>query len=105
MHRQGTIEATIRLSAEQIAQILSAMPVVDRRAAMVDKHGEACTKAAAARILSCSPGKIHAMIEDGRIRTACEGSRVDVRSLCDYIETRDAADRDARRRKGRKKQV
>ena len=100
MQRQGTIEATIRLSAEQIAQILSAMPVVDRRAAMVDKHGEA-----PARILSCSPGKIHAMIEDGRIRTACEGSRVDVRSLCDYIETRDAADRDARRRKGRKKQV
>lgn len=29
MQRQGTIEATIRLSAEQIAQILSAMPVVD----------------------------------------------------------------------------
>lgn len=80
-----TIDATIALPAEALARLLS-LYGTDRHAAMVDKHGEACTKAQAARIISCGTSTINAMLRDGRIRSACEGTRVDVRSLADYIE-------------------
>lgn len=106
MREAGMIEATIRLDAEQVAQLLAAARVVDRHAAMVDKYGEACTKAQAARIISCSDNTINAMLKDGRIKTACEGMRVDVRSLADYIEGRTDKDRAARmRRKGMQRYV
>lgn len=102
----GTIRAEICLSADQVAQILSAGKVVDRHAAMVEKYGEACTKSTAAKIISCSASKISGMMEDGRIKPACGGTRVDVRSLADYIECRGEADHAARmRRKGMRKYV
>ena len=95
-------EARVLLSAEQIAQILAGMKITDRHAAMVEKHGEACTKTTAAKILSCSVPTVKAMLEDGRILPACAGERVDVRSIADYIECRSEADREARlRKKGR----
>lgn len=106
MWEAGMIEATIRMDAGQVARLLAAAQVVDRHAAMVDKYGEACTKAQAARIISCSDNTINAMLEDGRIKPACEGKRVDVRSLADYIEGRKEKDHAARmRRKGMKKYV
>lgn len=80
-----TIQATVTLPAEALAQLIG-LYVTDRHAAMVAKHGEACTKARAARIINCSTSTITAMLRDGRIRAACEGTRVDVRSLADYIE-------------------
>lgn len=80
-----TIQATVSLPAEALARLLS-LYGTDRHAAMVDKHGEACTKAQAARLISCGTSTINAMLRDGRIRSACEGTRVDVRSLADYIE-------------------
>lgn len=80
-----TIQATVSLPAEALARLLS-LYVTDRHAAMVAKHGEACTKAQAARIISCGTATINAMLRDGRIRSACGGTRVDVRSLADYIE-------------------
>ena len=102
----GTIQATISLSAEQIAQILASAQLVDRHAAMVDKYGEACSKTTAAKIISCSTSTLSAMLEDGRIKYACAGERVDVRSIADYIECRSEADHAARmRRKGLKKYV
>lgn len=92
-------------AAEQLAELLASR-VVDRHAAMVEKHGEACTKSQAARIISCSPTTITAMLEDGRLKSACEGTRVDVRSLADYIENRGEMDHAARmRRKGYKHYV
>ena len=102
----GTIRAEICLSAEQVAQILSSGKVVDRHADMVEKYGEACAKSTAAKIISSSARKINDMIEDGRIKSACGGTRVDVRSLADYIECRGEADHAARmRRKGMRKYV
>ena len=52
-HQARMIEATISLPAEELAQLLSAN-ITDRHAAMVQQHGEACTKTTAAKILSCS---------------------------------------------------
>ena len=42
------IEATISLPAEELARLLSAN-ITDRHAAMVQQHGEACTKTTAAK--------------------------------------------------------
>lgn len=96
------ITATITLDASAMRALLAQCPV-DRQAAMVDKYGEACSKAQAAKIINASPPTITAMLEDGRIRYACGGERVDVRSLADYIDNRGAEDHAARmRRKGRK---
>ena len=67
--KERTISATITLPAEQLAELLASR-VVDRHAAMVEKHGEACTKSQAARIISCSPTTITAMLEDGRLKSA-----------------------------------
>lgn len=106
MRGYGMIEATIRLDAEQVAQLLAAARVVDRHAAMVDKYGEACTREQAAKIISCCKTTINAMLKDGRIKPACDGMRVDVRSLADYIEGRTDKDRAARmRRKGMQRYV
>lgn len=100
-----TIQATITLPAEEVARLISSH-VTDRHAAMVEKHGEACTKTTASRIISCGVPTINAMLKDGRLLPACGGDRVDVRSLADYIENRGEMDRAARMaRRGHKKYV
>lgn len=69
---------------------------------MLRRYGEVCTQAQAAHILGRHSNTIIAMLEDGRLRRACGGKRVDVRSICEYIETPDS-DRVARLRKRREK--
>ena len=61
------------------------IPVDDRVELMVRAHGEVCTKAYAARLLNCAPATIGQMIQDGRLDPACEGKRVDVRSIARFI--------------------
>ena len=51
---------------------------------MVTRYGELCTHERAAIILGISPRTVRAMIQDGRLRRV--GKRVDVRSICEYIE-------------------
>lgn len=57
----------------------------EREELMVKAYGEVCKKADAARILNRNIGTINAMLTDGRLESACEGSRVDVRSIARYI--------------------
>lgn len=59
--------------------------VNEREELMVKAYGEVCKKAEAARILRRNIGTINAMLEDGRLEAACEGRRVDVRSIARYI--------------------
>ena len=47
---------------------------------MLERYGEVCTQKVAAQLLSVVPRTIHRMLEEGRLR------RVDVRSICEYIE-------------------
>ena len=82
-----TLRATITFEAGQLEALLN-VPTASRHAAMVRQHGEACTKAQAARLINCSPNTIRAMLADGRLLPACGGTRVDVRSLAAYIEDR-----------------
>ena len=75
----------------------------DRATVMVALYGEVCTMAQAGQILGRSAGTIKNMVEDGRLEAACEGSRVDVRSIARYIEAPAAQDHAARVRKRREK--
>ena len=52
---------------------------------MLGRYGEVCTNAQASKIMGCSYYKIRAMLEDGRLKTACAGSMVDVRNMAEYI--------------------
>lgn len=75
------------------------MARLDRDELMVELYGEACTFTRAARMLQSSPYMIKRMIEDGRLKSACRGSRVDVRSIAHYIEAPEAYDEEARRQR------
>ena len=71
----------------------------ERERLMVDQHGEACTKVAAAKILGCTPPTVRSMLGDGRLDAACGGTKVDVRSIARYIVAPAQEDFEARRRK------
>lgn len=57
----------------------------DREAALVAQYGEAVDKTVAARVLGVTRATVYAMLEDGRIRGACGGRKVDVRSVARYL--------------------
>ena len=62
----------------------------------VKAHGEVCKRSEAAKILNINPRTNNAMIVDGRLRAACEGTRVDVRSIARYIAAPAKAEQEAR---------
>ena len=53
--------------------------------ALVAQYGEYVDKTATAKILGVTRATVYAMLADGRIKGACEGKRVDVRSIARYI--------------------
>lgn len=53
---------------------------------MLDRYGEVVTATQAGRILSRSSQTVKNMLADGRLRAACAGTMVDVRSIAEYIE-------------------
>lgn len=53
---------------------------------MLARWGECVTVAAATKIMGRSRNTINRMLEDGRLRWACAGTMVDVRSMAEYIE-------------------
>ena len=55
-----------------------------RMSDMVTRYGELCTHERAALILGVAPRTVRAMVQDGRLRRV--GKRIDVRSICEYIE-------------------
>lgn len=63
---------------------------------MLTRYGECVTVAAAARIMGRSRRTVQRMLDDGRMRWACAGTMVDVRSMAEYIESPAQADRSAR---------
>lgn len=71
----------------------------DRATVMVLLHGEVCGKREAGKILGCSASRINSMIADGRLDAACEGKKVDVRSIARYIAAPAKEDEAARIRR------
>lgn len=54
---------------------------------LIAKHGEYVDKTLAAQILGVTRATVYAMLADGRISGACEGRRVDVRSIGRYMSS------------------
>jgi len=79
------------------------MRQTDRMTDMLERYGEVCKRTVAARILGVSAGTVSGMLEDGRLRTACAGTMVDVRSIAAYIEAPAEANELARVRRKREK--
>ena len=52
---------------------------------LVDIHGKYVDKSTAARILGVTRATVYAMLKDGRIKGACSGRRVDVRSIARHL--------------------
>lgn len=70
-----------------------------RAESMVRMYGEVCSKRQAARILHKCAATITTMIEDGRLDGACEGTKVDVRSIARYIAAPKQEDFEAKKRR------
>ena len=79
------------------------MTLDERTECLVEKYGEVCKKAKAARILGCSQPKVYAMLRDRRLDSACGGKMVDVRSIARYICAPEAEDFRARTERAREK--
>lgn len=59
-------------------------------------HGEACDQTKAAKIIGCSTRLIRDALQDGRLESACGGTRVSVRSIAAYIRRRPQIDYNTR---------
>ena len=56
-----------------------------REEELVNNYGEYVDKSTAAQILGVTRATVYAMLKDGRIKGACSGRRVDVRSIARYM--------------------
>ena len=77
--------------------------MTERMRDMLEMYGECVTEKKAAEIINCHYRTIGVMLKDGRLRSCCGGTKVDVRSICEYIEMPDAFNRAARVLKARQK--
>lgn len=59
----------------------------DREGELIARYGEAVDKTVAAQILGVTRATVYTMLEDGRIQGACEGRKVDVRSISRYLSS------------------
>ena len=69
----------------QIGELFRDDSLAHEEKELIDVHGKYVDKTTAARILGVTRATVYAMLEDGRIKGACEGKRVDVRSIARYI--------------------
>lgn len=76
------------MKMEKIAQSIGLF-IVDPLARMenelINMYGEYVYKSTAARILGVTRATVYAMLADGRIKSACSGRRVDVRSIARFM--------------------
>lgn len=83
-----TVTLNVQVDLRELARLMCDLP--ERRVdAMVRQHGEVCTITEASRILSVSSRTVYTMLRDGRLKTACDGDKVDVRSIASYIDGAD----------------
>lgn len=77
----------------QIGELLRSETLERRENELFDRYGEHVDKSTAARILGVTRATVYAMLKDGRIKGACGGKRVDVRSIARYIYAGEPNDR------------
>lgn len=59
---------------------------MSRMEELLEKYGEVCTRIEAGEILRCHYNTVRIMIQQGKLKCACQGRMVDVRSIVEYIE-------------------
>ncbi|MBQ7824863.1 MAG: helix-turn-helix domain-containing protein [Clostridia bacterium] len=85
--RVADLERRVKiLEARTRNALWSAEPsLTGREEALVERYGESVDKTMASKMLGVTRATVYAMLADGRIRGACEGRRVDVRSIARYL--------------------
>ena len=73
-----------------------AYPLPTRIEHLTGVYGECCGKSVAAKILGVSVSTISHMTSDGRLRTVCEGKKIDMHSISEYMDAPAQADFQAR---------
>ena len=98
------METAKRISAERIEELERRIRVLEARVrngmrggealasgaanreeALVERYGECVDKTVASRLLGVTRATVYTMLADGRITGSCEGRRVDVRSIAQYL--------------------
>ena len=69
----------------QIGELFRDESLMRTEKELVDMHGKYVDKSTAARIIGVTRATVYAMLSDGRIKGACGGKRVDVRSIARYM--------------------
>ena len=59
---------------------------MSRMEELLEKYGEVCTRVEAGEILRCHYNTVRIMIQQGKLKCACQGRMVDVRSIVEFIE-------------------
>lgn len=78
------LERRVRLLEARTRNVIRSSEV-NRETVFVERYGESVDKKVAAQLLGVTRSTVYAMIADGRILAACEGRRVDVRSIAQYL--------------------
>ena len=69
----------------QIGELFRDDSLAHEEKELIDVHGKYVDKTTAARILGVTRATVYAMLKDGRIKGACSGRRVDVRSIARHL--------------------
>ena len=69
----------------QIGELFRDDSLAHEEKELIDVHGKYVDKTTVAQILGVSRATVYAMLKDGRIKGACSGKRVDVRSIARYL--------------------
>ena len=98
--RMEELERRVFELEERARQALSgdAAAQSDKERELLVRYGEYVDKTVASRILGVTRVTVYAMLADGRILGACEGRRVDVRSIARYLTIRQPSARTRIRR-------
>lgn len=88
MQRIEDLESRIKALEERARNHLWANKETLKEREMVGKYGAYVDKQQTADILGVTRATVYAMINDGRIETACAGKRVDTRSLARFIASK-----------------
>lgn len=90
--RMADLERRIQALEERTRRPLweEEVSLLNRANELVTRYGEYVDKTVATSILGVTRATVYAMLADGRICGACEGRRVDVRSIAQYMARRHA---------------
>jgi len=104
MERVADLERRVLALEERARRAFQQEHAHCRADELAERYGEYVDKTVAARILGVTRATVYAMLADGRIKGACEGRRVTVSSIAQYM-TKPKLGEGGRCRRGKKRQL